>query len=229
MKYTKTNLSYNGFVLLIAESLLGSSGESVCDTLKLPELCDGKLTSDACGYPDFYYFSDLDGAAYVLEENESEDATVVYKLEKEGGDTNSACEYILRDTLAERENKDTYLSQYELIELNHGTEPCYIVGEFCMHSKEGWYEKLEVQEDMFSVIKQFLVGRHTETMEDYAGVLQGSNNTEFGTKIAASNKEKERKAIQWIERSKSLDELNGLLLPDGRNMVKIIQYAPAVS
>lgn len=229
MKYTKTSLNYNDFALLIEESLLGSSGEYVCDIQQLIELCDASLTTDSCGYPNFYYFSELDGRDYVLEENEIEDATVIYELE-EADTTNSICEYILRDTLAERKNDGSnYLAHYDLPEPNYGTEPSYVIGEFCMHSNEGWSERLPVQEDMLSVIQRFLVGRHTKSHDEYEHLLNSDINTEFSTKLALSNKEKELKAIHWIERCKSLDELDGLLLPDGRNMVKVRKSEPATT
>lgn len=226
MKYTKTNLSYDDFALLIEESLLGSSGEYVCQAEQLSELSDAELTSDFCGYPNFHYFSDLDGAAYVLEENEGEDATVVYELEKKADKAEDVCEYILRDTLIERENSNNYLAQYDLFELNQSTEPYYVIGEFCMHSNEGWSEKLPEQENMLSAIKQLLVGGHIKIHNNYEHLLNSNINTEFSTKLAIANKEKERKAIHWIERCKSLDELDGLLLPDGRNIVKIRKCEP---
>lgn len=225
MQYIKTNLSYDDFTLLIEAAVFDSLNKHTGDTQQLSRLCDSELISEFCGYPDFYYFGNLDGKAYVLEENESEDSTVIYEV-AEVEDANGICEHILRDTLSERKNKNNYLAQYNLLELNYGKETYYVVGESCMHSNEGWSQRLPEQEDMLYTIKQNLVSRHTESFNEYEQLLQSEVNTEFGNKLALSNREKESKAIHWIERCKSLDELNGLLLPDGRNMVKITKHEP---
>lgn len=96
MKYTETKLSYGDFITLLKSHTDFSEGYDSVD-----EFADRSETLDTGmqGYPTFYYFPDLAGKKYVLEENEGNGGSVVYEVTEFDEENEYPCQIILRDTV----------------------------------------------------------------------------------------------------------------------------------
>lgn len=96
MKYNEANLTYPAFIKMLKDE--NESFDDSNESLSLQDISDSALSTGFPDNPSFYYFSNVDGQQYVLEENESLNCSLVYKVSDIDADT-SPCEYILRATV----------------------------------------------------------------------------------------------------------------------------------
>ena len=96
MKYTETKLSYGDFITLLKSHTDFSEGyDSVGEFADRSETLDTGMQD----HPTFYYFPDLAGKKYVLEENEGNGGSVVYEVTEVDEENEYPCQIILRDTV----------------------------------------------------------------------------------------------------------------------------------
>ncbi|WP_296210764.1 hypothetical protein [Psychrobacter sp. UBA3480] len=96
MKYIETKLSYDEFITLLKSHTDYSEGyDSVGEFADRSETLDAGMED----YPTFYYFPDLAGKKYVLEENEGNGGSVVYEVIECDEESEYPCQIILRDTV----------------------------------------------------------------------------------------------------------------------------------
>lgn len=102
MKYNETKLTFDDFVNIIKENTgLDMDGGHLFANLS--DVCDGveTLNTGFEGHPSFYYYPDLGGKKYVLEENEAYDGSVVYEISEVDEENEYPCQIILRDTVGQ--------------------------------------------------------------------------------------------------------------------------------
>lgn len=96
MKYNETKLTYADFIEMLKSQYNDFDSDSESSSLR--EISSACLTTDFENFPAFYYFDDIDGKQYVLEENENHNSSLIYEVSDVGADT-APCEYILRETV----------------------------------------------------------------------------------------------------------------------------------
>lgn len=96
MKYIETKLSYDEFITLLKSHTDYSEGyDSVGEFADRSEELDTGIE----GQPTFYYFPDLAGKKYVLEEDERGGGSAIYEVTEIDEENEHPCQIILRDTV----------------------------------------------------------------------------------------------------------------------------------
>lgn len=125
MKFRRTKRSYKHFIALIERCKNEDVAKHGYNDVALSNWCDEKLLTvrlerpqftNESERPFFYLFSNLGGATYILEENEFDDASVVYEITAHSKkDKGSICEQLLRQTLNDRDgDSNIWLADYGL-------------------------------------------------------------------------------------------------------------------
>ena len=124
MKFRKTKRRFPAFIALIEKCKNESMKKRGYRDVVLSKWCDEKLLTVSLERPQFihqkerpfFYLFNLNGATYVLEENEFDDASVVYEItEHTKKDKGSICKQLLRQTLDKREgDNNVWLADYGL-------------------------------------------------------------------------------------------------------------------
>lgn len=99
MKYSETKLAFSEFLNMLAQHTEFDKDDECHLHANLQSASDESLNSGVEGYPSFYYFSNVGGKKYVLEENEDNGGSVVYEVPQVDEENEYPCEIILRDTV----------------------------------------------------------------------------------------------------------------------------------
>lgn len=101
MKYIETKLSFAELLGLLAKHTDFDKDDESYVYANLHSSADETLNSGLEGYPSFYYFSDIGGKKYVLEENEGNGGSLVYEVSEVDDSSEYPCEIVLRDTVGQ--------------------------------------------------------------------------------------------------------------------------------